>query len=66
MPEPGPIPGIGAAGAAWTADGCAADGDCVVVVGADCVALVCAKALAATSVNPKPAISERAEVYVMA
>jgi ribulose 1,5-bisphosphate synthetase/thiazole synthase len=38
----------------------------VVVVGAGCAAPVCAKALAATSVKPKPAINERAEVYFMA
>ena len=60
MPEPGPIPGIGVAGAAWTAEGGATDGD----VG--WFTLVCAKALAATIVKPKPAMSERAEMYVMA
>jgi hypothetical protein len=53
------MPGIGVAGAAWTAEGGAADGD----VG--WFTLVCATALAATSVKPKPAINERAEVYVM-
>jgi hypothetical protein len=57
--EPGPIPGIGATGAVWLAGGCVAEG---------CVGwptLVCAAALAAMSVKPKPAINERAEVYFM-
>ena len=56
----GAIPGMGAAGAAWAAEGCAADG------GVDWLTLVCATALAATSVKPNPAMKERAEVYVMA
>jgi hypothetical protein len=47
-------------GAVWLAGGCVAEG-CV-----DWLTLVCAIALAAMRVKPKPAISERAEVYVMA